>query len=158
MNNTSNSRKIRCSIRDFDAFPLFRIASADSIATMSDLEGLVSGLITVRDADVVKGKSPKWRSHPGNIRLKELIDEHCDKYFSRTTKKRDKTEMASRILEILAREGRRFLRQSNENNFLAPQNNDVLWVEMKEVDARNKVASGFRGVRRREKRKSETNK
>lgn len=53
------------------------------------------------------------------------------------------------ILEIIAREGRRFMKQkqSNESN-IASQKNEILWVEVEELEARNKVASGFRGALR----------
>lgn len=85
--------------------------------------------------DVVFGKGRRFQNHPGNMRLKLMVDELLPQY--ETLDKEAKTVLADRIVRVVKREGTRFL--SQENDF---------WMETTDDSARYKVAQLFRNRRK----------
>jgi hypothetical protein len=97
--------------------------------------------------DVVFGRDRFAQEHPGNTHYIFLIDcwrlEHGGQPDS--TKRKEKTAIANRVVETITGRGGRFLRRD-----------ELGWVEVDGVVARYKVASSFRSRRKADKRKAQT--
>lgn len=91
--------------------------------------------------DVLMGKSPKLRKHPGNIRLQKLVANCYDKYYAPDTLAWQKTEMAEEIVRTIFNQGGRFLRKPKKKEQI-----EQSWVELDFNEARAKVASMFRNI------------
>lgn len=87
--------------------------------------------------DVILGRGTPFNCHPGNKRLHEMVADHYDEYDSEM--RVGKTKLAERILKMIHGYGGKFLKLDDECG---------MWKEVSLLDARNKVAHGFR--RRRE--------
>lgn len=84
--------------------------------------------------DVVFGKGRRFQNHPGNMKLKLMVDELLPEY--ETLDKEAKTVLADRIVRVFKREGTRFLSQESG-----------IWIESTDDSARSKVAQLFRNRR-----------
>jgi len=104
----------------------------------------------IRPKDVLMGRSPYWRKHPGNMRLKKLVDEKYDDYFDAKTSRKQQTKIAETIVKTIIRVGGRFLRRPNQKKRKPELDGDtdseISWVELSEIEARYNVASKFRNI------------
>lgn len=94
-------------------------------------------------SDVLMGHSPKLRNHSGNVQLRELVVTYYDKYFASLKPK--KTMIAEEVIDTIKTSGGRFLKSLNDK-----------WVEVKDhVEIRDKVASTFRGEKKKRDKKDQ---
>ena len=82
-------------------------------------------------ADVLLGRGARSNLHSGNIKLRGLVKEAKTAYVSSTT--RDKTEITARIVQVIQKEGGRFLKMQGG-----------LWSVVGHETARLKVSHAFR--------------
>lgn len=59
--------------------------------------------------DVINGKGKAIQDHPGNIRFRNIVNMHRKKYQAATTRKAEKSRIASEIVLMIRSEGGRFL-------------------------------------------------
>ena len=88
--------------------------------------------------DVLFGRGKPFQVHPGNVRLHQLVDER--KHVYTMSRRDDKTMIATSIVDLIKREGGRFLRQY--------KNDKKKWMEVDDLVARNKVSHALRGTGR----------
>ena len=100
------------------------------------LENLNGGDIIPND--VLFGRGKPFQIHPGNVRLHQLVDER--KHVYTMSRRDDKTLIATSIVDLIKREGGRFLRQY--------KNDKKKWMEVDDIVARNKVSHALRGTGR----------
>lgn len=104
----------------------------------------------IRPKDVLMGRSPYWRKHPGNMQLKELVDDKYDDYFDVKTSRKQQTKIATTIVKTIIRVGGRFLRRPNrkkrKQELDGDADSEISWVELSEIEARYNVASKFRNI------------
>ena len=84
--------------------------------------------------DIFLGRGKPIQDRPGNVRFRELLEEHVDKYDKDGTK----VIVSAFIVGILKKEGGRFLKELEDGG----------WVEVDEATARAKVSHAFRTRRR----------
>lgn len=89
----------------------------------------------VTPADVLCGRGGATNSHSGNRAFRSLVKKHQVEYLK--AKKRDKPAVALVIVDLVRKQGGRFLRRYER---LAP-NGQVLWVDIGDDRAREKVRS-----------------
>lgn len=92
--------------------------------------------------DVILGRGTRTNVHPGNIRLRKLVDE-AKPIYDRSTK-REKTEIITRLVLAIQQQGR-FLHES-----------DIGWVEVTDKAAKQKVSHTFRDTGKKWKKKPST--
>lgn len=107
--------------------PEVAVSAEDKIETMDDLGEWVCGPSRY---DVILGRGPRCNSHPGNIRLRKLVDEAKPIYDE--SRKREKTDIIARVVRAVQQKGR-FLHES-----------DIGWVEVTDKAAKQKVSHTFR--------------
>ncbi|CAJ1968359.1 unnamed protein product [Cylindrotheca closterium] len=83
--------------------------------------------------DVILGRGLKKNNHPGNIRLRAMVEELSDVYKS--SSKKEKTEITQRIVASIQTIGR-FLKESDM----------IGWMEVPDDVARIKVSHAFRDI------------
>ena len=88
--------------------------------------------------DVLFGRGKPFQIHPGNVRLHQLVDER--KHVYTMSRRDDKTMIATSIVNLIKREGGRFLRKY--------KNDKKKWMEVDDIVARNKVSHALRGTGR----------
>jgi hypothetical protein len=86
--------------------------------------------------DILFGRGRKVRNHPGNARFLQLIDRYMIKY--ETTGRVDKACIAEIIVRMIKDASCRFLKKDQ----------DDVWGEVDDSDARKKVAHAFRNRRK----------
>ena len=86
--------------------------------------------------DVILGRGTPFNCHPGNKRLHEMVAEHYDEYDREM--RVGKTKLAEKIVAMVHSYGGKFLKLEDDCG---------MWVEVSTLDARNKVAHGFRRKR-----------
>lgn len=97
-------------------------------------------------SDVILGRGRKANNHPGNIRLRTMVEELSDVY--KTSSKKEKTEITQRMVNSIQTNGR-FLKESEM----------IGWVEVPDEVARIKVSHAFRDsykVKRKQGTKCQT--
>mmetsp|Transcript_26409 Transcript_26409/g.64355 ORF Transcript_26409/g.64355 Transcript_26409/m.64355 type:complete len:464 (-) Transcript_26409:335-1726(-) len=87
-------------------------------------------------ADVLLGRGTPFNTHPGNKRLHEMVAEHYDEYDREM--RVGKTKLAERIVSMVHEYGGKFRKLDDQYG---------VWIEVPHLDARNKVAHGFRRKR-----------
>jgi hypothetical protein len=85
--------------------------------------------------DGVLGRGKHVQGRPGNVRFREILDKHINKYEQ--GKKGTKSKVPAYIVHIVQVEGARFLMELEHGE----------WVEVDEATAREKVSHAFRGRR-----------
>ena len=93
--------------------------------------------------DVLFGKDKMSRLHTGNLRAMHLCDMYWDKYEA--AGKYEKTEIAERIVAIIHESSGRFWKE-----------NDGVWEEATDKEARQKIAHFFRQKRHDRKKQIES--
>jgi hypothetical protein len=84
--------------------------------------------------DVVLGRGKPFQDHPGNLRLRFLVESLLPQYDE--VPKFEKVTVAQQVIATLKKGGSRFLKQV-----------DGVWVEMDDVTARKKICHNFRTLR-----------
>jgi hypothetical protein len=85
--------------------------------------------------DVLLGRGRPIQDRPGNIRFRDMLDKHLDKYEQ--DEKGVKAKVSAYIVHIVNEEGGRFLKELKDGG----------WVEIDEAAARKKVSHAFRARR-----------
>ncbi|KAL7566318.1 hypothetical protein ACA910_013641 [Epithemia clementina (nom. ined.)] len=105
----------------------------------------------ITPSDVLCGRGGATNSHSGNRAFRSLVKKYQDGYLK--AKKRDKPAVASLIVELVRKQGGRFLRRYERT---AP-NGQVLWVDIGDDRAREKTCQALREnapeIRRRKKKR-----
>jgi hypothetical protein len=83
--------------------------------------------------DVLLGRGKPIQERPGNVRLREMIDTHKDKYEQKGAKR----IVSAYIVRLVKEEGGRFLKEVEHGG----------WVEVDDDTARTKVSHAFRARR-----------
>ena len=86
--------------------------------------------------DILFGRGKPTQGRPGNVRFREMLDTHKDRYEEK--KKGAKIAAAAYIVHLVKEEGGRFLKEFEDRG----------WVEVDEATARAKVNNAFRTGRR----------
>jgi hypothetical protein len=86
--------------------------------------------------DVLLGRGKPIQERPGNVRFRDMLDNHMDKY-ERQGKMGGKNKVSAYIVQMVKEEGGRFLKKLKDGG----------WVEVDEATARAKVSHAFRGRR-----------
>jgi hypothetical protein len=85
--------------------------------------------------DVLLGRGKPLQQRPGNVRFRELLDKHMDKYEQGA--KGAKLKVSAYIVHLVKEEGGRILKELKDGG----------WVEIDEATARAKVSHAFRARR-----------
>jgi hypothetical protein len=85
--------------------------------------------------DILLGRGKPIQQRPGNIRYREMIDKHMDKYEEGNSAK---YAITAYIVHLLKEEGGRFLKEVEDGG----------WVEVDEATARLKISHAFRTRRK----------
>eukprot|EP00529_Nitzschia_sp_RCC80_P013870 CAMPEP_0113480848 /NCGR_PEP_ID=MMETSP0014_2-20120614/22092_1 /TAXON_ID=2857 /ORGANISM="Nitzschia sp." /LENGTH=753 /DNA_ID=CAMNT_0000374301 /DNA_START=178 /DNA_END=2439 /DNA_ORIENTATION=+ /assembly_acc=CAM_ASM_000159 len=113
--------------------------------------------------DILFGRSRISVDHPGNVRFKQLVEMNLDVYYSPTSTRVTKAQIARTIVRTLNESGGRFLRKVNINisntdsqDFNAAVPEVEYWVEVDHKEAQAKVSHQFRNRRQKIKGKEVT--
>lgn len=90
---------------------------------------------TPSDIDILCAKDKTYSKHPGNLKYRELIEEHAQSYTNESSKQ-IKMKVTKHIVEHLEALGARFLRRI--------QGQDVCWEEITTQEARDKISHALR--------------
>jgi len=116
----------------------------EDVAVNSDTEQEVSnsrGDSYCRE-DIFLGQNPMLRNRPGNVRFRELVKRNYDKYYS--SERSQKIEkMTNDIIRLIGGYGGRFLK------LVAKKTDEPLWEEVRGLEARRKVSSSFRDLKKK---------
>lgn len=99
------------------------------------------GLVTdINPNDVLKGRGGKINNHVGNVQFRELIARYRPMYFSETTTKGQKMQIANEIVQTVRNMNPpgRFLIESKDGG------RGGGWVEIGDKDARRKTSQSIR--------------
>ena len=96
--------------------------------------------------DVLFGRGKNSMSHPGNVRVREIIESKLGEYES--SRQLEKTKLSSQVVHSIKEAGGRFLKQGEDGN----------WEEVDTETCREKISHLFRDQRRkyRQHRKKES--
>ena len=86
--------------------------------------------------DVLLGRGKPFNQHWGNKRFHEIVADRYEEYDRRTRSK--KTQYAQEVVDYVHSYGARFFKQDEKSG---------MWIEADNLEARNKVAHGFRRTR-----------
>ena len=102
--------------------------------------GVFSGIDLPTRNDVLWGKGRPIQHHPGNVQLRELVEDYLDEYQA-THPSVDKMEIVHKVCSMIKARSGRFLQKDD----------DGWWRESRYVDAVAKVRKLFQGTNRKEK-------
>ena len=102
--------------------------------------GVFSGIDLPSRNDVLWGKGRPIQHHPGNVQLRELVEDYLDEYQA-THPSVDKMEIVHKVCSMIKARSGRFLQKDD----------DGWWRESRYVDAVAKVRKLFQGTNRKEK-------
>jgi hypothetical protein len=91
------------------------------------------------DSDVIFGRGKGIQIHPGNVRLRKLIDSTRPKYEG--AKLSEKTSIADQLVQHIKGSGGSFLKKGDGDG----------WIEVADETAREKISHAFRDSRRKVK-------
>mmetsp|Transcript_12000 Transcript_12000/g.28694 ORF Transcript_12000/g.28694 Transcript_12000/m.28694 type:complete len:457 (+) Transcript_12000:52-1422(+) len=86
--------------------------------------------------DVLLGRGRPFNQHWGNRRLHDVVADRYDEYNQQT--RANKTQLAQEVVDYVHNYGGRFLKQCDDSG---------MWMEVCNLDARNKVGHAFRRAR-----------
>jgi len=101
--------------------------------------GIVNDGENPAPGDILFGRGRKVRDHPGNAQFLNLVDQYMAKYES--AGRVDKACIAEIIVRMIKDAGCKFLKKDEQE----------VWREVADSEARKKVAHAFRNLRRRNK-------
>jgi hypothetical protein len=102
--------------------------------------GVFSGVDLPTRNDVLWGKGRPTQHHPGNVHLRELVEECIDEYQAAHLSV-DKMEIVHKVCSMIKARSGRFLQKDDEG----------WWRESRNVDAVAKVRKLFQGTKKKEK-------
>ena len=102
--------------------------------------GVFSGIDLPTRNDVLWGKGRPIQHHPGNVQLRELVEDYLDEYQA-THPSVDKMEIVHKVCSMIKARSGRFLQKDD----------DGWWRESRYADAVAKVRKLFQGTNRKEK-------
>jgi hypothetical protein len=86
--------------------------------------------------DVLLGRGKPFQQHPGNVRMREMVDLYKEEYTRVPVGQ--KSNIADKILQTI---------MIKEHSFFLKRQPDGWWVQVSENEAREKVAHAFRTAR-----------
>jgi hypothetical protein len=89
------------------------------------------------DYDVLYGRGKSCQNHPGNLWCRQMVEANL--YLYETATKREKTSLASEVLQMIRAKQGRFMKFENS-----------CWVEVEDPVARDKISHMFRSRRRKQ--------
>ena len=89
--------------------------------------------------DVLLGRGRLIQEHLGNLRYRQMIDEHKDQYDSAS--KLEKTNIAKKVVQLVQASQGRFLKRDEG------EDGGGFWIEVDDETAREKVSHSFRNRR-----------
>jgi len=95
-----------------------------------------------RENDVVLYPGPGMRKHPGNARLRKLVEDHYPIYSTYDWSNKEKIELTNAIVRKVASWGGRFLSWDEELD---------VWVEVESIKAHRRVSQMFHDITRKAK-------
>lgn len=98
----------------------------------------------VNPNDVLMGRGIPFQTHPGNLRLAKLIEEHAA--YHNTASRFEKVVLTWKLVNIIKESGGRFLAEEKGDGFSK-------WKEVDDPVARTKVSYGFRSLIKMKKEK-----
>lgn len=99
----------------------------------SNVTGDSSATVVPEPDDILFGRGRRYDSHPGNLRLRALVDANVTRY-NKTQSRSAKTRIAKTVLDQVTKSGR-FLKYDEEK---------TAWVEVNRSSSRIKVSQAFR--------------
>lgn len=91
--------------------------------------------VTPKVEDVLFGRGKPTRNHPGNLRFRNIMEQHADEYNNAA--KFVKSLVAKKLVHLVASGGSRFLRPTETGH----------WVVVEEKVAQDKISQYFRSRR-----------
>jgi len=83
--------------------------------------------------DVLSGRGGATNNHPGNKRFRAIVADHMPEYLA--ARKKEKALIAKRIVDMIKREGGRFLKRSPDSD---------TWIEASDRNAVSKTSQALR--------------
>jgi hypothetical protein len=100
------------------------------------------------DNDIIAGRGRGAWLHPGNKKMKRVIEAKLEQY-DRATRKKEKIDIINEIHHTMIDRGARYLQQRKDGN---------QWYEIGKAEAREKTAQAVRGFFKRWKESTRANK
>lgn len=97
----------------------------------ADESGVAARIVVASNLDVLFGRGKKYREHPGNILMVDVLDRYIPEYQEAGIK--EKSLIIAKVTRVVVNGGARFLKLD-----------DVVWKEVDEKLAREKVSHSFR--------------
>jgi len=98
------------------------------------------GVICPKNEDVLLGKGTVISRHPGNVRMRQILESFSNQYDS-SERRKDKTSLTWEIWTEITKSGARFLKEDPQRGW---------WVEVDEATARRKIVVGMRDLKTRQ--------
>jgi hypothetical protein len=111
------------------------ISSTDQLSDSSTC----SEIFLPTTKDVLFGRGKPYQQHAGNVRLSLMLESMQERYEALS--RQDKTVMAQTIVKAFQDKGSRFLRRVSDDV------DGILWRQVKDSEAREKVSQLFRSMR-----------
>ncbi|CAJ1965947.1 unnamed protein product [Cylindrotheca closterium] len=92
------------------------------------------------DTDILSGRGRKSQDHPGNVRFRDMLEEHSVEYDK--APRHERRRITTEFTRLLASQGIRFLDQIESGD----------WVECDFAEGRTKVSQQFRTLRKKKSR------
>jgi hypothetical protein len=156
-NNLSSGEESSSSYSDSDCFD-FDIQLIQSQTVTKQNDNTCASSSSWGEWDVPLGRQQKVREFIGNIRFRQLVEEHRPAY-KKASRKSEKTRIALQVFSIIYGHGGRFLdnKQSKQNKSDRNQEEET-WYEIHQDKALSKISQalrkGTRPVRREQSLKS----
>jgi hypothetical protein len=90
--------------------------------------------------DVLLGRGRPFHQHPGNIRMRELVDLYQEEY--KRAPVGQKSNIADKIVQAI---------MIKEHSLFLKRQPDGWWVQVSEIEAREKATHAFRTMRTKER-------
>jgi hypothetical protein len=97
------------------------------------------GIVCPNNDDVLLGKGTVISRHPGNVRMRLILESFCDQYDA-SERKKDKTTLTKEIWNEITKSGARFLKEDPQYRW---------YVEVDEATSRRKIVVGMRDMKSR---------
>jgi len=119
------------------------IRSAHRMEESDEMAVLIPSL-----SDILFGRGRPIQQHPGNLHLNVILGSLYEKYESLS--RNEKTNFAARLVEEIRSSGSRFLKQRHEGM--------IVWEEVDDDRAREKISHTFRSLRSEEQKRRRSEK
>jgi len=123
--------------RESDSSQGYQAASTPVLEPSSRVA--VSDIYLPTSKDILFGRGKPFQQHAGNLRLSMMLESLQERY--ETLPRHEKTTLAEDVVRGFQANGSRFLRRATNDL------DGVLWEEVKDSEAREKVSQLFRSMR-----------